>query len=547
MFCFLRLILILLCGASSHINQIPFLNGSPPFASSPSGSLWDDLSAPPDTNWTGHLIFDTVNSLLQHWPNTRYRNGHTIVPGHIPVGTLLYHGRGNSAIPTHPEWTATDPEHAFPWCRDSSTTNSSITGCWQLTLVATRPLKVLHFDGTSGAKMKDGPLDAQDLIIWGEVAPTRSLDERARINDLCAWGKGLGIDGYVRMEMDFEVMLCDFFHGVELISADYLAAWTEGYDAPASLSHHSKTYIPNCWPSTRSLRGSWHNHYPGETRIRLDLRGLISFYDTSLAPSLIAHREGKERWDHRLLGISARDLAAVNGRLREVLTTGTKRESEIDWHTLYRVLVDRYAGRLETLEYLLNVSTAADLRERAQAIQIQLRVMLTPYILYTARPNYRGDSGIERWARSVWHACATKHTAHIHRSPSLRLTLSERLLLGARDGTNREICRVVVRMWTTGVRLGLDPFIPGQEDVLSPSALLGILGLWRTEIYSLMAWLDWSAWIKCRPTCSLEEMCYLPTWPFFEWNDGLEGKDESWKLKRPQPRCIRKFGPYSSL
>jgi hypothetical protein len=124
--------------------------------------------------------------------------GHTIVPGHIPVGTLLYHGRGNSAIPTHPEWTATDPEHAFPWCRDSSTTNSSITGCWQLTLVATRPLKVLHFDGTSGAKMKDGPLDAQDLIIWGEVAPTRSLDERARINDLCAWGKGLGIDGYVR-------------------------------------------------------------------------------------------------------------------------------------------------------------------------------------------------------------------------------------------------------------------------------------------------------------------------------------------------------------
>ncbi|KAJ7351437.1 hypothetical protein DFH08DRAFT_992919 [Mycena albidolilacea] len=404
MLCFLRLILILLCGACS-----------------PSGSLWDDLSAPPDTNWTGHLIFDTVNSLLQHWPNTRYRNGHTIVPGHIP--------------------------HAFPWCRDSSTTNSSIIGYWQLTLVTTRLLKVLYFDGTSGAKMKDGPLDAQDLIIWGEVAPTCSLDERARINDLCAWGKGLEIDGYVR-----EVMLCDFFHG--------------GYDAPASLSHHPKTYIP--FPREELLAfdtifaGSWHNHYPGETRIRLDLTGLISFYDTSLAPPLIAHREGKERWDHRLLGISARDLAAVNGRLREVLTTGTKRESEIDWQTLYRVLVDRNAGCLKTLEYLLDVSTASDLREWAQAIQIQLRIMLTPYILYTARPIYRGDSGIERSARSVWHAY----------------------------GTNREICRVVVRMWTTGVRLGLDPFIPGQEDVLSASALLGILGLWRTEIYSLLAWLD---------------------------------------------------------
>jgi hypothetical protein len=29
----------------------------------------------PPENATGNLIFDTVHSLLQHWPNTRYRNG----------------------------------------------------------------------------------------------------------------------------------------------------------------------------------------------------------------------------------------------------------------------------------------------------------------------------------------------------------------------------------------------------------------------------------------------------------------------------------------
>jgi len=29
----------------------------------------------PRANLTSHLIFDTVSSLLQHWPNTRYRNG----------------------------------------------------------------------------------------------------------------------------------------------------------------------------------------------------------------------------------------------------------------------------------------------------------------------------------------------------------------------------------------------------------------------------------------------------------------------------------------
>ena len=37
-------------------------------------SLWD-FDKPPSANATGHFVFETVNSLLQHWPNTRYRNG----------------------------------------------------------------------------------------------------------------------------------------------------------------------------------------------------------------------------------------------------------------------------------------------------------------------------------------------------------------------------------------------------------------------------------------------------------------------------------------
>ena len=34
-----------------------------------------NLDDPPHPNATGHFVFETVNSLLQHWPNTRYRNG----------------------------------------------------------------------------------------------------------------------------------------------------------------------------------------------------------------------------------------------------------------------------------------------------------------------------------------------------------------------------------------------------------------------------------------------------------------------------------------
>ena len=170
------------------------------------------LDDPPPANATGHLVFETVNSLLQHWPNTRYRNGeyyhplcpalrtyydytpgHAVVPGVIPKGTLLYHGAFSDKIPTVPEWTATDPEHSILFCRGQRD-----TGCWHLTLATTRPLKILYFDGTSAANTMDGTLDSQDVIAWGEMRPDWWTREAQRLGDLCKWGAPYAIDGYVR-------------------------------------------------------------------------------------------------------------------------------------------------------------------------------------------------------------------------------------------------------------------------------------------------------------------------------------------------------------
>ncbi|KAJ7476591.1 hypothetical protein FB451DRAFT_1243603 [Mycena latifolia] len=537
---------------------------------------WNDLSALPDVNATGNLIFDTVNSLLQHWPNTRYRIGHNIIPGTVPVGTLLYHGRQNSSVPAVPEWAATDPELSYPFCDLTGLGES--TGCWHLTFVATRPLKVLYFDGSSAANMKEGTLDSQDLVVWGKVDPARWQDELGRIRDLCAWGKEFGIDGYVR-----EIMLCDFTAGVELLASEFLAAlWARhNTSSPSSSPPRSVLAFPAHFnlppppppdsPSDPSPKndsevdpgvaalikfevirsGSWHNRYPGETRVALDLTRLVSFYDTALVPSLVAQRAGLERWDHRLEGISAPDLAAVTARLRAVLSVDSSDAgSGVDWGTLYRVVVDRYADRLELLEYLLNTTTTANGAARAQTIQMQLRVMLTPCILYSVRPSPNQPRD-DKWAAPVWRACATRHTAHIHASAALRarLTASERMLLRALDETSREICRVVVRMWVVGVHAGLDPLIPSEEPAASAAATtLPIVEDWRAETRRLMAWLDWSVWVKCRPACGVEEMCYLPTWPFF-WDQREQiGRNDTEPLwKRPQPRCIRLFEPYSPL
>ncbi|KAJ7928343.1 hypothetical protein B0H13DRAFT_1968379 [Mycena leptocephala] len=554
---------------TARAGQIPFqaLSGDTRTSALNSASVWENLNTRPDNSSTGHLIFDTVNSLLQHWPNTRYRNGHNIIPGTVPVGTLLYHGREDGNLPTIPEWTATDPEHSFPFCGapplSMAPGNDSFSGCWQLTLVATRPLKVLYFDGSSAANIKDeGTMDAQDLLIWGHIDPARWVEDRARINDLCTWGREFGLDGYMRMEMDFEIMLCDFSQGVELLSADFLAAWWSDHITPALWRPNAYSTLEYPPPPSSALLspherspwaldmlrfetvrgGAWHNHYPGDTRIVLDLTRFISFYDTALVPSLIARRDLSGRF------------GGSNTRLQEVLAPGVNTAgSGVDWQTLYRVVLDRYADRLELLEYLLNTTTAANLEDRAGTIQRQLRTMLNPYILFSARPKSpvtaeRLSSSVDDvWARPVWRGCATKHTAHIHKSIELqaRLTVSERLLLNALDETSHEICRVIVRMWVAGVHVGLDPLISVQKKPVT-SNIAHIIETWKVDSHALMAWLDWGVWVKCRPACGVEEMCYLPTWPFF-WDriNDPERKDERWK--RPQPRCIRQSEPYSRL
>ncbi|KAJ7865351.1 hypothetical protein B0H14DRAFT_3107448 [Mycena olivaceomarginata] len=523
-------------------------------AISASDSKWTDLTARPNANGTSQFVFDNGNAMLQHWTHTRYRNGHSIIPATVPVGTLLYHGRGDTELPTHPEWTAIDPEHSFPFC-GAWNGNDTSNMCWQLTLVATRP-KV-------------------DLLVWGKVDPERRRDEWGRINALCAWGRDFGIDGYVRMEMSFEIMLCDFSQGVELASADNLATWwtnrttppfwrppLESHPPPRS-SAESLYFLDDddpFFPAGDIFRfeiaraDSWHNHYPSETRIELDLTGFISFYDTALAPSLVSARQGTVRWD-RLAGVSLADLEAVKSRLGDVLTRGPHNVgSGVDWRTLYRVVLERYAERLELLDYLLDTTTPHNANMRARQIQAQLRVMLTPYILYTSRPLPRASVDLAAtgndpwpWALPVWHGCAMRHTAHIHANASLqsRLTPSERLLLRALDETNREICRVVVRIRVAGVHAGLDTLIPLEDTQITTDPLL-VVEAWRPEAAALMKWLDWGVWTKCRPACAIEEICYLPTWPYF-WG-GLnrpDPTDDRWK--RPQPRCFRQIAPYSGL
>ncbi|KAE9401274.1 hypothetical protein BT96DRAFT_956582 [Gymnopus androsaceus JB14] len=533
--------------------QIPFVAPSTSAGAFVNESDSWDIKVPLNENATGHLVFETVNSFMQHWPNTRYRNGHNVVPGIVPPGTVLYHGRGDSNTPT---------EHSYLFCRGQT--------CWQLIVTTTRPLSVLYFDGSSAAKMPNGTMDSQDALAYGEIIPENQGRERARIVTLCEWAKGFNVDGFVS-----EIMLCDFTEGVQVEAFDvrargnphpgdpgrkrpeggpgepgrHLEEEEESY--PPEI-HAYASYAPQLDINSSALpnsgfevvhSGSWHRFYPGETRIQLDLTRLVSFYDTELVPSLVPERFGKDRLKHRVLGISQEDIQSVVRRI-EAATKASEPGSGIDWQTLIRLVVKRFDNRLEMVQYILNSTSpgnsALENEELAKDVQIQLVAMLRPYMLSSIKPSQ--DLASTEWVSPMYKLCSTTYTKYITTTPSLlsRLTASEHLILGGVSETTREICRVVTGMWVDGVMAGLDP------DLYKPSSaemeIESLLRSWKERISDLMKWLDWSVWLKCRPACGFEEICELPMWPF----RGLGRPDDYDESEDPQPKCIRRMAPFES-
>ncbi|KAH9003836.1 hypothetical protein EDB86DRAFT_2282200 [Lactarius hatsudake] len=436
-----------------------------------------------------------------------------LIPATIPKGTILYHGRTDPQIPISPDWVAFDFELSAILCRRT---------CHMISLQAKRDLRLVYFDGLSAGKMKDGPLDSQDVLLWGRPRPDKIFSEIERIEALCDWGRPLGLDGFVRMELHFEAMICDFLDTMEVVSSLDLIPLDRSTmprhlpGVPGTFPQPSPPKLPSGWrgspPDMRRnafeafVTGTWHDRAPGETRVRPDYSGLVTFFDPSL-PSLVEARYGKDRLHLRLEGISALDTEQVRDELRTVLTRERDGGSGIDWGSITRVVTERYAGRLEYLSFLLSPNTTfAGPLERAAIARAQLLVMLAPYITTTDVPERLPASANLSWAAPVAQRCATTQTSLI---PLDVLTPQEARIHAAVENTLHEICRRLVLVWAEFFD------VEAADEAGATEATEVAYG----HISELMEWLDWSEWVRCEPGCGLGEFCHIPSWPYFDEDD----------------------------
>jgi hypothetical protein len=338
-----------------------------------------------------------------------------------------------------------------------------------------------------------------------------------------------------------EVMVCDVLDAMEVVSFLNLLPRNRTLTPkrPPGFPHRPELPFPPLPPKPPSgwrgslssdrrvileayHTGSWHDHAPGETRVRLDYSGLVTFYDPSLS-SLVESRYGKDRLHLRLEGISVLDSERVRAELQAVLAREQDRGSGLDWGSITRVVMERYADRLEYLRSLLSSNTTfADALERATVARAQLLIMLAPYITTTDVPKWLPASADLSWAAPVMLRCATTQTSHI---PLGALTPQEARIHAAVENTLHEICRRLVLVWVEFF----------DVEAANEAGAKEATEVARGHTEELMAWLDWSVWVRCEPGCSLgvrclilyfslvrtdrclcreQEMCYIPTWPF---------------------------------
>lgn len=501
---------------------------------------------------TGNLIFQSLASLLQLAPNSRYPNGmqlyhgavlsqltrassgHSIVRATIPTGTLLYHGRPWKLAPTR-EWLAFDPEHAMMFAASENGT--------LFTYMTTQELNVIYFDGASANKF-NGVVDTQDILLWGEVNHVPhdgAMGELDRMDAGCAWGQQYGVDGLLRMQLDLcvhpqtskhvtqpqfsELMYCDFSQGIRLISTASMVAG-DGILNALSPDRRKQSFSFAQVPMQMSALNS-SDRDVASPPTRGDQKPLLHpvvpppGWKGSLPSSFWQGRHAGT-WHNGFPGelrikVYTSSMITFYDPALESLVQARRRLTR-DAYRLEGISPEDTARVRADIEEVMtrgpaNSDSGVDWQALAHVIQDRFsdRLPFIRYLLHQENTNataqavlvrreliasllpymQREDVGASEWFAQIAHGCATRFTAHL---PSSSFTKQEHILRNAIDEVLHEICRVYTGAWR-------ETFDVEEQ---SAEVALSVLERWRGAFDALIEWLGWPVWVTCNPLCGVD-------------------------------------------
>ncbi|OQE18804.1 hypothetical protein PENFLA_c020G00660 [Penicillium flavigenum] len=467
-------------------------------------------------------IFNVIQDSMRQWGSSLHHNGVSFFLASVPAGTQFYHGTSKASPVNGTEWLAFEPEHAMVFARprrgppphlppDDPDTERHDGGHGELrkrdhyekdekhhgppggrppkesdeneagylhTYAAAKDLRLLYLDGMSAAKTSKGTLDSQDAILFTgslEDHPSPGSgqeNERARLACEMAHNEWEGrIDGVLRMEAGFEIILCDFERDLIPVRITQVKQSSEDHRGPRGNRKHGDRdgprkegdYKHHGGPGNGPDAARWMRAITaryngiGGNRVSLNFDHFVTafshdvdlFEDNSTLP--------------RLVNLSVEQRADIRAEVTDLVMTHHPVEGCEDWQAITDMIVTRYSKELSYF-----VSGSIDSIERLQS---EIERLLSPFIDYSGRDDV---AEIER--------CATQFL------PSTSFE-SGGIAARAVYGVTHKVCSSLVE---AGKGQVLDSEIRGIRD--------------------LVRYLDWATWKECRG-CAASEICVVPIWP----------------------------------
>jgi hypothetical protein len=353
----------------------------------------------------------------------------------------------------------------------------------------------------AAGKTHNGTLDSQDLLLLNLTLDDNApmMGEFLRADGLCNMSSTLWngtIDGFVRMELGFEIILCDFEKHLEnrdIMAVDRRPRGGDGYGDGDGRKNKTEDENGAGWRFYRAVMDRYDGI--GGGRVTLDYENFVTAFE----------HVGPELWDNdsesdmpmpRLTGVADADLLRMRHAVTDmVLASAKKREFEyrtlhsdrsVNWQAIADMLVTRYSTPLHALS-----DPFSPLTYLAESFADYLLSLLRPFIDHTARNTTLEIS-----------RCISQIVPPLPTDPILPPSLAHR----ATHFVAYSICNTLITAYdVTTIAISRSPSLSATTPFPPPT--------WALDyIDALVAYLQWTSWKQCG-ACSDDKLCIVPIWP----------------------------------
>lgn len=344
---------------------------------------------------------------------------------------------------------------------------------------ARKDLRLLYLDGSAAAKTNKGTLDVSDLLLLNDsrmMVPAEH-DRARRLCQIAAEDWGGRIDGFIRMEAGFEIIMCSFAKSLSLVEA--LRA--EDVDEGGTMIGRTDIFH---W--LRAVAARYNGIGGSPPRVQLNYDTFLTAYTYPLD----VFQNGSTALP-RLTAAPQNTLEDMRSDMKSIIlqsnTFDKITHSSCNWQAIADMIVQKYAN---PLQYFV---TSSDLSNSSTRLAQELNYMIRPFVDTLHR-----DAAVET------KRCAGEFMPpHLHSSdsPDYNGSLSERAIYTV----SYRICSTLINaLWSLD-----DP----SSSSASTHPSEGIPKQHLTALQDLTSYLAWTEWKKCKG-CLWNEICSIPMFPF---------------------------------